>query len=385
MLKIILPFLVLCEFANAQAFCSQLFSTALSTGEKAEELTRANLKGTLHMIGEGGFVFSELDNASGPLSGILLGSKNEYDKDFSAFAYEKDPAKKLPAVRQERLMGMLEAGFLEIYEKKDKINSPDMIGRRRFSFADTAVTKNNDIGYMWMGVIMEFRPGEFIEFRLQCSLLNTNSIRDQKQSVGNFGINFLHSLMKIKDFENVRNVEKVLGELSENLSPGEIKINDFYVDKLSVAEGRVLSRTPLLRDSVSVVKVARVLFKKQMARSIVINNNDLVDPPQISFRRNILVKTDASRNFGKLRDIEKLKAEFEAQAAKLGSQKNGNLFVVAIEDIANIESVVAQLNSAGIAVWLFSSDAAAQNQSIKERMSAKGSYIEKFSGHLHVF
>ncbi len=385
MLKIILPFLILFEFASARDICPQLFSTVLSIQEKAADLTHGNLKGTLHMIGEGGFVFRELDDA-GHLSGILLDSKNEYDKDFSRSAYEKDSVSKLPAVRQERLIGMLEAGLKEIHEKKDKINSPDMKDMRRFSFADTAVTKHKDIGYMWMGVIMEFRPGEFVEFRLQCSLLNTNSIRDQKQSVGSFGINLLHSLMKIKDFENVNHITKVLNELAENLYPGEIKINDLYVDRLSVAEGKVLSRAPLLHDIVGAVKVARTLFKTQMARSIVINNNDLVDPPQISFRQNIIVKTDASRDFRKLNDMDNLKSEFKAEAAKLDSPKNKNLFVVALEDVGNIESMIAQLNSAGIAVWLFnSSDAATQNQSIKERMSAKGTYIEKFAGRLHVF
>lgn len=386
MLKIIIPFLVLFELAGAADICPQLFSV-LSSEKKASQLTAANrFRGVFHLIGAGGFVERMLDDV-GDKSQIFMGGRVEYDKDFSLSTYEPDHTgeKKPPAVREERLKRMLEAGIREIYEKKEMRNPKELKGKRRLALAHTAVTKDKEVGYMWTGVIVEFRPEEFVELRLELSLHNTIGIREQKESVGIFEINLLHALLRFEDFENPeQKISALLNSLKENLYPGEIKINDFYADRVKATEGRVHSAEPLFHNSVDVVNLSRSLFKKNQARSLMISNSELVDPREVSFKRNVMVK--AIKNLGQILHIGDLKAEFEQKAVGVSPQEKGNLFVVALEDGPNVDIAVARLNSAGIAVWLFKNDdAATSSDSVFQRVSAKRDYIEKFSGRLHVF
>lgn len=374
MFKWIFTTLFLAQMASARVdICAPLFSPYLTSEEKALEFN--NQEGNIinfHIVGSKRDVDYYI---RGPGAGkVFFKLTINYSKDASREAYKTEGS----AISDARLKSMLQVALAELQQK------PGIEKLRQIVFADTAVTKHRENGYMWLGVIMQF--GErFVEVRLHLSLRDKSHIENQQEGVSDFGMNLLHGLSKIpkEKVEDAREWLGLLKSLNENVKPESIKINSVFIEDLTVDKGVIKERRPILTDA---ALTARTLFRNGFARSLFIDKDgSLVDLPNVFYKRNIIVSTHPRDE-----SIESLKEKFSQRERATDSKKfeRGSISVVALEvskDTEHLKKTIEAYNKAGIAVWLFNSTSDAANKSLEERVLEKHSYVLTFSGGLEVF
>ncbi len=357
-------FILLSSLVHGSELCLGLFSGQSTLG-KATEINHSNLQLDFHLVGEGAGPWQYIDKAPDK-SNVLLKLTIAYDKDAS---YQITPTKG-PTVSDTRLQSMFAVGLKEVLSIKSK---EKLKGKRIAVFGDTAVTKHEGIGYMWMGVLIQFGD-KLYQVRLQISLHEKSHIEKQKESVGIFGINLLHGLLRMKDPENASEQQNLIGALNDNLASGQIKINSMFIDEAIVRQRKIIALRPVLTNPQD---VAKQLFKSDFARSVIIKNGRLIDPPSAVYKANVMVKRDAEGLSAKeLKEI----FDRESQSLKTSDFPNAE-YVVPVEISATSEARVRELNAAGIAVWLFKPN----GDKMENRVLSKKSYIELFFGRLHIF